>query len=137
MQLGPRLRQLRTLKGVTQASMAQELGISESMYRNWEAGRQEPLISVAPRIAAAFGVAVWELFGSAYDLLPSGSTVEDEMEALRLEVTKLPPEKRRMLTQMASALWAQHYLAIVSEDALTSRPTRVEMDDERSLVAVS
>jgi transcriptional regulator with XRE-family HTH domain len=126
MQLGSRLRQLRTLKGATQANMAQELGISESMYRNWEAGRQVPLLTMGLRIADAFGVPVWELFGSAYDLVPTGGTLDNELNALLLEAQKLPREKRRTLTAVASALADQYYLETTREDALTSRPAPVK-----------
>lgn len=60
---GKRLRQLRNLKGVTQSTVAETLGITTVSYQCYEVGRQKPSIALLPRIAEYFNVSLDYLFG--------------------------------------------------------------------------
>ena len=58
-----RLRLLRTQKGVSQRLVADNLGITEVGYRNYEAGRRKPTFDVLPSIAKYFDVSADYLLG--------------------------------------------------------------------------
>lgn len=59
------LKQARLAAGKTQAQVAEEVGISERNYQNYERGLVEPGVRTAIRIADALGVEVKELFGES------------------------------------------------------------------------
>jgi transcriptional regulator with XRE-family HTH domain len=60
-QLGMRLRRLRQAKGLTQDALAKNARITRVYVNNLEAGKYDPTIGVAKRIAKALGVPVTEL----------------------------------------------------------------------------
>lgn len=45
------LKKLRTRNGYTVVELAKKLGISESSYRNYENGRQEPVVTTLYKMA--------------------------------------------------------------------------------------
>lgn len=57
-----RLREHRGRLNMTQGDLADEIGTSRNTIGNIEAGKHEPGIITALRIAAAFGVTVNEVF---------------------------------------------------------------------------
>ena len=56
--LGNRIRDFRKAKGLTQAELAQALGVSRSTVSMWEYGSNEPNLDMLDRIAAALGIHV-------------------------------------------------------------------------------
>ena len=58
-----RLRLLRSGKGVSQKQVADDIGITEVGYRNYEAGRRKPTFDVLPSIADFFNVSTDYLLG--------------------------------------------------------------------------
>ncbi len=58
-----RLRLLRCEKGVSQKQIADELGITEAGYQNYEVGRRKPTFDVLPSIADFFKVSIDYLVG--------------------------------------------------------------------------
>jgi len=56
------LRELRTERGLTQAELAQELGVSRNSVNAIETGRYEPSLSLALRIAELFDLYVEDIF---------------------------------------------------------------------------
>jgi transcriptional regulator with XRE-family HTH domain len=61
----PRLRELRTARGLTQANLAGVLGVNKRTILRWEAGDQDPNLTDLRRLAVYFGVSVAELVGEA------------------------------------------------------------------------
>lgn len=61
-QLMDRLKQARTLAGVSVAEMAQYLGIVPTAYRKYETGQVSPKISVAKKICKRLDTTLGELF---------------------------------------------------------------------------
>ncbi|KUL27744.1 DNA-binding protein [Actinoplanes awajinensis subsp. mycoplanecinus] len=61
--MGEVLRQRRTERGMSQADLATAAGIDKRQIRRYEAGEQQPLLSVAVAIAAALDISVGELAG--------------------------------------------------------------------------
>ena len=58
-----RLRQLRKFRDVTQAQLAEAIGITDRACRRYEAGENEPTLSVLQSIADFFDVSVDYLMG--------------------------------------------------------------------------
>jgi len=58
-----RLRQLRRFRDVTQAQLAEAIGITDRACRRYEAGENEPTLSVIKAIADYFEVSVDYLMG--------------------------------------------------------------------------
>ena len=60
---GERLLELRKEKGVSQAKLAKDLGVSYSVVCYWETNRSEPTAPNLVKIADYFGVSVDFLLG--------------------------------------------------------------------------
>ena len=56
--MGERIAQLRRNKGLSQATLAQALGLSTSTIAMYEQGRREPSVSVIIALADALGVTI-------------------------------------------------------------------------------
>jgi transcriptional regulator with XRE-family HTH domain len=60
---GPRLANLRRAAGFTQIELAAELGVTQRMVAYYESPAATPPAKLLPRIAAALGLSIDELFG--------------------------------------------------------------------------
>lgn len=58
------IRQRRAELGLSQAALAEAAGVDARQIRRYEAGQQQPLLSVAVAIAEALGVSLAELAGA-------------------------------------------------------------------------
>ena len=67
MEIGNQIRQLRLRRGITQETMAQELGVTAQAVSKWERGVATPDIALLPDISAFFGVTIDELFALSDD----------------------------------------------------------------------
>ena len=74
MEIGKRIRQLRTIKSVTQEELANALNVSNQAVSRWETGITMPDINLLPSIALFFGITIDEIFN------PSP---EEKLERLR------------------------------------------------------
>ncbi|MDR0917488.1 MAG: helix-turn-helix transcriptional regulator [Oscillospiraceae bacterium] len=63
MNIGDKIRALRTRDGRTQETIAAALGVSAQAVSRWESGGGYPDIEIVPAIANYFGVTLDELFG--------------------------------------------------------------------------
>jgi transcriptional regulator with XRE-family HTH domain len=63
--LGQRIRRLRKERGLTQAQLAEQMGIAEILISDYERGRLRVSAETAVRLALAFGVSTDELLGVA------------------------------------------------------------------------
>ncbi len=64
--LADRLRQLRVRHGLTQEETAELVGISMRFYQLLESGRKKQVwLETVERLAAPFGLEVWQLLGPA------------------------------------------------------------------------
>jgi transcriptional regulator with XRE-family HTH domain len=58
----PRLREARERKGLTQAQLAERLGVDQAVIAKWESGSREPRVRVAVRLSQALETtanAIW------------------------------------------------------------------------------
>jgi transcriptional regulator with XRE-family HTH domain len=58
---GTVIRQLREQRGMTQAELAQQIGVSSKAVSKWETAKGLPDISLIEPLASTLGVSVWEL----------------------------------------------------------------------------
>ena len=65
MQFKERLKELRTLKGLSQMQLARAVGISQSAIAKWELGKTEPTATAIILLAAFFGETTDYLLGLA------------------------------------------------------------------------
>ena len=76
MNIGTNIYTLRKEKKITQAQLAEKLGVSEQAISKWENDQCAPDVSLFPIIADFFGVSIDRLFG--YHM----SSYNDEVEAI-------------------------------------------------------
>jgi len=62
MNIGEKIRQLRTDRGITQNELAQMLFVSAQAVSKWETGKSIPNIQLLPVIAKALNVNISQLF---------------------------------------------------------------------------
>jgi len=67
MEIGNKIKILRTAKGITQETLAGALNVSSQAVSKWETGQSTPDIQLLPEIAVYFGVTIDELFSLADD----------------------------------------------------------------------
>ena len=63
MNIGLNIYTLRKEKRITQAQLAEKLGVSEQAISKWENGQCAPDVSLFPVMAEFFGVSIDRLFG--------------------------------------------------------------------------
>ncbi len=71
------LYDLRKTRGISQARMAQELGISERAVRKIEYCQEEPALGLAYRIATYFDLLVQEVFPLLDEALPKSENAKE------------------------------------------------------------
>lgn len=105
-ELGDRLRALREDLGLTQAEVADRLGITDGGYGHFERGRRFPSAAELPWLAGGLGVSTIELL-SRLGLLrrdPSSSALPDQLansfRSIAANWADLPERDRRMVEQI-------------------------------------
>ena len=79
-----KLSLLRRQAGLTQAALAQKLGISKSAVSMYECGNREPELELLQAMADLFGVSVGALLGREDQPLVNGDPeLTEYLEALR------------------------------------------------------
>lgn len=68
MNLTEKIRTLRENAGLTQAELAETVGVSEKVVSKWECGETKPSAEVLPALADAFGCTIDSLFDHPHDL---------------------------------------------------------------------
>ncbi len=63
MKIGEIIKELRTERGLSQAALAKEIGVSQKAVDYWERGINEPKASYILALAEFFGVSSDELLG--------------------------------------------------------------------------
>lgn len=85
--IGDRIKTLRLNKGLTQAQLANAIGIPRTTYANYETNKREPKIEVLNKLASTLGVTV-------DDILTKNFIQKDNNErlyALSLKISELIP----------------------------------------------
>lgn len=58
MEFGENLKNLREMKGLSQAELADDLGVTRALIAQYETGAKAPNVNLAAKIAKAFGVTI-------------------------------------------------------------------------------
>lgn len=108
MKFSIRLKEMREAKGLSQAQLAQEIGVGVSTVGMWESTNRVPNAKTLGKLLSFFNCPIDYLLGRT-DEFGSASPVsqtlsDDELELLRL-YKDLPAEFRRALLNSAR-LWA-------------------------------
>jgi transcriptional regulator with XRE-family HTH domain len=107
--LGERIAQARKEKGLTQATLAERLGVPQQTYAHYEVGRVRIAASMLPELADMFDVSVDELLTGE----PAGRRPGKRGPASRLQqqvdaICLLPKAKQRVVSEVLDAMLAQH-----------------------------
>lgn len=103
--LGARIATLRQEAGLSQQAVADELGIPQQTYANYEVARARLSAALLPEIAALFGVSVDELLG-----LKNGSGKRGPAPMLQRQIerlNRLPKAKQKVVMEMLDGVLSQ------------------------------
>ena len=129
MELGKKIKQLRTNKGVTQEALANALGVTYQAVSRWENETTMPDISLLPQISVFFGVSIDELFEfteeSQYERIENMLNEKSSLTDMEVENAKCFLEKQ--LTKESDNINALKLLAwLYSHHAKSSNLQAVE-----------
>lgn len=97
------LRDLRIKRGLSQADVARELGISRQSYNFYENGKRDPDTAMVKALAEFFGVSTDYLLGrdepDTKQLMSS-----PEVQEIANLYDKLPEDKKALVLAMARAM---------------------------------
>ena len=104
-QLGKRVAEGRKEMGLTQAELAETLGISQQLIAAYEAGSRKIPASMLPTLARLFAVSLEQLVGLDSRPVKRGpaSTLQRQIEQIGL----MPRSKQKFITEMLDALIQQ------------------------------
>ena len=104
-ELGKRIAMLRKEMGLTQAQLAEALGMSQQLVAAYEAGARKIPASLLPKLAKIFAVPLEQLMG--IEKLPAKrgqvSTLQRQIE----QITLMPRAKQKFIIEMLDALIQQ------------------------------
>lgn len=104
--LGERIASLRKVHDITQAQLAEVLGVPQQTAQVYEMGRRRIPVSAMPIVARTLAVPLEELFGQ------SSRTAQKRGPASRLQqqieaVSQLPKTQQHFVSQMLDTLLTQ------------------------------
>jgi transcriptional regulator with XRE-family HTH domain len=103
--LGARVAELRKDQGLSQQALADQLGIPQQTYANYEVARARIPASMLPQLALLFGVGVDELLGLRNGTGKRGPTPKFQKQLER--IAQLPRAQQRLVIQMLDGVLAQ------------------------------
>lgn len=99
-----RLKKLRLARGLSQAQVAEDLGLPQKTYCNYERNEREPNSTVLMKLGAYFGVTLDYLLNYHCDNENGSPTIEEERETYREFFADLTQEEKIELKRYASYL---------------------------------
>lgn len=99
---GDLIRARRTLLGLSQARLAQRLGIRKAYVTHWEAGRARPDLNLVPALCAELGISV-----AAFFHIPAGADCLTESEQRHMEQYRRISERDRTVLDAALSKMAE------------------------------
>jgi transcriptional regulator with XRE-family HTH domain len=107
-ELGERIASLRKTHNVTQATLAEALGVSQQTVQAYEVGRRRIPVSALPAVAKVLEVPLDELFGLKIKPKRGGKRGPPSQLELNIErIHELPKSKQRFVNQMLETVLAQ------------------------------
>ena len=115
--IGDRLKTLRLSKGLTQAQVAEKIGIPRTTYANYESDKREPKIDILNKIAAEFDVTIDDILTKSF----IHKEDNDRLYILSLKIAELIPfysfEEIEKATELSKELIEKKQL-VISENKL-------------------
>ena len=146
-EVGPRLRRLRTRRGVTLTALAAQTGISKSTLSRLESGQRKPSLELLLPLADAHHLPLDELVGAPRVGDPRVRTrrrtrngrlvypLTDQSSGMAVWKVVIPPERDRRLRTHAGHDWlyvlAGEMRLILGEHDITMRPGEAAEFDTR------
>lgn len=100
-----RLKELRLKKGLTQKEVAEQFGIKQPNYQQWESGKRKPSSETLQKFADFFGVSMDYLAGKEEEdelanvellfRMTSDGLTEEEKNVFRNELIEFMKERKR------------------------------------------
>ena len=103
--LGAKIAELRKEQGLSQQALADQLGIPQQTYANYEVARARIPASMLPELGRIFGVGVDELLGLRNGTGKRGPTHKFQKQLER--IAQLPRAQQRVVMQMLDGVLAQ------------------------------
>ena len=107
MEFSIRLKEMREAKGLSQAELAQKIGVGISTVGMWESTNRTPGAKTLQRLISYFGCSIDYLLGRTNDVYTAVPTEQnlthDEKEVLEL-YSSLPPSRKEDLIIYLRAL---------------------------------
>ena len=103
--LGARVAELRKDQGLSQQALADQLGIPQQTYANYEVARARIPASMLPELGRIFGVGVDELLGLRNGTGKRGPTPKFQKQLER--IAQLPRAQQRLVIQMLDGVLTQ------------------------------
>lgn len=89
-EIGNLIKELRTKKGLTQAQLAEKIGVSDKTVGKWEQGQGNPDLSMIKPIAIFFGITTDELISGVLDDISSDMNKSIYEKIILSGLDKLP-----------------------------------------------
>jgi transcriptional regulator with XRE-family HTH domain len=103
--LGKRIAELRKEHGLTQAQLAEILGLSQQQVAHIEVARRRVPVSLLPALAKALAIPVEELLGEGRRPSKRGPTPKLQQKLER--IAQLPRARQRFVLEMLDAALQQ------------------------------
>jgi transcriptional regulator with XRE-family HTH domain len=104
--LGARIERFRKARDITQAQLADTLGLTQQTFQSYESGRRRIPVSAMPAVARALSVSLEDLFGAS-DRAPSKRGPAPKWQKQIEAISKLPKAKQQFVSQMLDTVLAQ------------------------------
>ena len=104
-ELGERITRLRKERNVSQAQLAEMLGVSQQLVAFYERGLRRMPIDLLPKAARVLGVSVEGLLGLKAENGKRGPTPRLQQQLER--INRLPRSQQRFVMQMIDAVLTQ------------------------------
>jgi transcriptional regulator with XRE-family HTH domain len=106
--MGARITLLRKAQGITQAQLAEVLGVSQQTVQAYEVGRRRIQVSALPVVARALSISLEELLGEGKPAARSKRGPAPKWEQQIEAISKLPRARQRFVSEMLDTVLAQH-----------------------------
>ena len=102
-----RLKELRLKKGLTQKEIAEEFGIKQPNYQQWESGKRKPSSETLEKFANFFGVTMDYLAGNDEELdnvevlfrMNSKGLTDSEKAVFKKELIEFMEERKKAFSK--------------------------------------
>ena len=106
--LGERISLLRKAHGITQAQLAETLGVSQQTVQAYEVGRRRIQVAALPVVARTLNVSLEELFGESKQAARGKRGPAPKWQQQIEAISKLPKARQRFVSEMLDTVLAQH-----------------------------